>query len=137
MIEHTISIQPIVTGHLCCELLLNDKPIFVLIDTGASNSCIGHERVDYYKITLHETSIQAAGAGSEKLQAQKTAPVSFAAKNGEQLMETSVMVLDLDPVNATLAQQEAPYVDGILGADILQAGQAIIDYEKYLLRLKF
>ena len=86
---------------------------------------------------MHEAPIQAAGAGSEKLQAQKTAPVSFATKNGQQLMETSVMALDLGPVNATLVQQEAPFVDGILGADILQAGQAIIDYEKNLLLLKF
>ena len=137
MIEHTISIQPITTGHLCCELLLNDKPIFVLIDTGASNSCIGHKRLDYYDIALHDVPIQASGAGSQKLQAQKTAPVCFATKNGDRLMETTVMALDLDPVNSTLAQQEAPYIDGILGADILQAGQAIIDYEKNLLCLKF
>ena len=47
-----------------------------------------------------------------------------------------IVLIDLSHVNQALANHEAPEVDGILGADVLRLGRAVIDYEKNRLFLK-
>jgi len=45
-------------------------------------------------------------------------------------------LFDLSHVNTALTQHNAKKVDGIIGADILRKGKAIIDYNKNVLYLK-
>ena len=47
-----------------------------------------------------------------------------------------MVLFDLSHVNEALKQQDASEVQGIIGADILGAGKAIIDYNKRKLFLK-
>ena len=46
------------------------------------------------------------------------------------------MLLDLSHVNTALTEHHAEAVDGIIGADILEKGKAIIDYNKHILYLR-
>ena len=46
-------------------------------------------------------------------------------------------LIDLSNVNDAFESLKAPAVDGIIGADILKTGNAIIDYEKKYLYLKY
>jgi hypothetical protein len=48
----------------------------------------------------------------------------------------SIVLLDLTHVNTALTEHHAEAVDGIIGADILEKGNAIINYEKKCLYLK-
>jgi len=48
----------------------------------------------------------------------------------------SLVVFDLTHVNTALEQQSEDKIDGILGADILEKGKAIIDYKKKRVYLK-
>ena len=41
-----------------------------------------------------------------------------------------MVVLDLEHINKALTKQKAKPVNGIIGADILEQGKAIIDYNK-------
>lgn len=131
----TVPLQKLNTSHICCHLQLNGRPIFLLVDTGATNSCIGQHQVDFYELQIQEKALEAAGAGPEKLVAQKTKKGFLETITGERLTELPWMVLDLEPINSSLAKNEAPVIDGILGADLLQKGQAQIDYQKAVLRL--
>jgi hypothetical protein len=42
----------------------------------------------------------------------------------------------MNHINKSLSEREVQKVDGIIGADILKKGKAIIDYEKNRLYLK-
>jgi tyrosine-protein phosphatase YwqE len=56
-----------------------------------------------------------------------------------KIKKTSLILIDLSHVNKALEKQEASPVKGIIGADILIKGKAIIDYNKkylYLLNKK-
>jgi hypothetical protein len=50
--------------------------------------------------------------------------------------EFSLVVFDLSHVNEALQQYKAKPVHGIIGADILLQGKAIIDYYNHCLYLK-
>ena len=47
-----------------------------------------------------------------------------------------IVLFDLVHVNQALTSHQAMPVDGIIGADILKKGRAIIDYQKTRLYLK-
>ena len=48
----------------------------------------------------------------------------------------NLILFDLQHVNTALTQHNAKKVHGIIGADVLQAGKAFIDYDKKVLYLK-
>ena len=48
----------------------------------------------------------------------------------------SIVLFDMSHINKALCEREIQKVDGIIGADILKKGKAIIDYEKNRLYLK-
>ena len=56
--------------------------------------------------------------------------------DGQLLGEFPVMLLDLESINTTLANQGAPVIDGIIGADLLVKLKAVIDYKAMKLQLE-
>ena len=48
-----------------------------------------------------------------------------------------LVLIDLSNINDVFESLKASAVDGIIGADILKTGNAIIDYEKKYLYLKY
>ncbi len=46
------------------------------------------------------------------------------------------VLFNMNHINKSLSEREVQKVDGIIGADILNKGKAIIDYEKNRLYLK-
>ena len=48
----------------------------------------------------------------------------------------SLVLFDLSHVNSALEQHKAKSVHGIIGADILEKGKAVIDYKKKIVYLK-
>ena len=56
---------------------------------------------------------------------------------GKWISKSSPIVLfDMTHINKALSERDIKAVDGIIGADILKKGKAIIDYEKSKLYLK-
>ena len=131
-----IPFQRIETEHICCHLTINEQAGFFLIDTGASNSCVAKIRQEFYQLTPKEKPTEAAGAGTEKLEAQKMEDALWKSLDGQLLGEFPVMLLDLESINTTLANQGAPAIDGIIGADLLIELKAVIDYKAMELLLE-
>lgn len=123
------------TNHLEIKATINDiKGVFIL-DTGASSSCVGFEAIETFRLTAKDSEIKAAGAGGTNMHTQ------IAKKNylkiGKWKQEKVALILfNLTHVNQALANYKAKPVDGIIGADILKKGKAVIDYEKKYLYLK-
>ena len=130
-----IKLKRIVTNHLEVEATLNGVKGKFILDTGASNSCVGTDLIDHFKLSAEESETKAAGAGATDMETQLS-------ENNEMTLgkwktkKLDLVLFDLQHVNSALEQQKADKVHGIIGADILERGKAIIDYDKKLLYLK-
>ena len=124
-----------VTNHLELDAEINGVKGRFILDTGASNSCVGLELIERFKLISEESEIKAAGAGATDMETQKSENNSL--KIGKwKTNECDLVLFDLTHVNTALKQHDAEEVDGIIGADILEQGKAFIDYNKKALHLK-
>lgn len=130
-----IKLKKMVTNHLELSAKINGvKGVFIL-DTGASNSCVGLDLINRFKLISEESEIKAAGAGATGMETQKSE--SNHLQIGKWKTDACHLVLfDLTHVNTALTQHNAKEVHGIIGADVLQSGKAFIDYDKKVLYLK-
>lgn len=123
------------TDHFAVEATLNGVPGRFIVDTGASNTCVGLDRIAHFGMVSEVSEVKAAGAGAAELET--------AVSDGNQLLlgtwernGLQVVLIDLSHVNQALIAHLADPVDGILGADVLRLGRAVIDYRKNRLFLK-
>lgn len=123
------------TNHFEVKAILNRIEGNFILDTGASNSCVGFEAVEKFGLFAQDSDVKAAGAGAIDMVTQ------VSQKNSIQIGKwsknrISLVLFDLTHVNTALITHQAEPVDGIIGADILKRGKAIIDYERKCLYLK-
>ncbi len=123
------------TQHLLVKAKINGVLGNFILDTGASNSCVGFESIELFHLKAEKSKTQAAGAGA-------TGMFTQIAKNNSLQMgrwktdEFHLVIFDMSHVNDALQQFKAKPVHGIIGADILLEGKAIIDYYNHCLYLK-
>ena len=123
------------TQHLLVKASINGVKGNFILDTGASNSCVGFESIALFQLTAGSSTIKAAGAGATGMFTQ------IAKDNILQLgrwkdTEFHLVIFDMSHVNEALRQYKAKPVKGIIGADVLLQGKAIIDYYNHCLYLK-
>ena len=123
------------TKHLELKARINGIKGRFILDTGASNSCVGFEGIEKFKLQVQETDTKAAGAGAVDMETKLSTQNSLKIKDWNY-RAMSLVIFDLTHVNTALEQQSEHHIDGILGADILEKGKGIIDYKKKRLYLK-
>ena len=107
-----------------------------ILDSGASNTCVGIEWITYFNLEAEDSEIKAAGAGASAMETQ------VAIKNHLEIGSLSIrriplVLFNLTHVNEALEQFNLLPVHGVIGADLLLKKKAVIDYSKkklYLLR---
>ncbi len=129
-----IKLKLIKTNHFEIKATVNGAKGRFILDTGASSSCVGFEFASFFELTVEDSEIKASGAGTSSM------PVKISKKNiitiGKWKQQRMTLVLlDLTHINTALTTQGAVAVNGIIGADILKKGKAIIDYHKKYLYL--
>ncbi|KJD31778.1 acid protease [Tamlana nanhaiensis] len=123
------------TNHFEIKATINGKKGLFILDTGASNSCVGFEAIETFKLKAEDSIIKAAGAGATDMDTKMSKRNKI--KIGKWTNNKVVLVLfNLTHVNTALKNHNSKPVDGIIGADILKKGKAVIDYEKKYLYLK-
>lgn len=123
------------TDHFELKAIINDVKGHFILDTGASSSCLGLNAIERFNLFAEESVIKAAGAGAIDMETQISKKNKI--KIGKWKKENIVLILfNLTHVNTALVNHNSEPVDGIIGADILKRGKAIIDYEKKYLYLK-
>lgn len=123
------------TQHLMIKAKINSFSGNFILDTGASNSCVGIEGIEKFQLFAEDSETKAAGAGATGMETQ------ISKNNNLQLSrwknnEISLIVFDMSHVNEALKSYKTKPVDGIIGADVLLNGKAIIDYYNHYLYLK-
>ncbi len=133
-----IKLKKIVTNHLELKAEINGVKGRFILDTGASNSCVGMDQKEYFNLISEESEVKAAGAGASGMETHRSANNHL--KIGKwKCNQFDLVLFDLSHVNEALTRHDAKEVHGILGADILDSGKAFIDYDKkclYLRKLK-
>ncbi len=123
------------TNHFEIVAKINGISGRFILDTGASNTCIGMDKIEFFNLISKESEIKAAGAGATNME------TLISIKNNIKIGKWSnskqkIVLFDLTHVNEALTTHKALPVDGIIGADVLKKAKAIIDYKKSFVYFK-
>lgn len=123
------------TNHFEIKATINGVKGLFILDTGASNSCVGFEGIETFKLKAKDSEVKAAGAGASDMLTQVSQKNKL--KIGKWKKDKVPLILfNLTHVNTALLNYNSKPVDGIIGADILKKAKAIIDYDKNYVYLK-
>ena len=89
----------------------------------------------HFKLNANKAEQQAASASSTEMETRHSEDnvLEVGAWEGRDL---EIILFDMTSVNNALEQLDVKAVDGILGADILKATKAVLDYNRNGLYLK-
>lgn len=123
------------TKHLLIKASINGVVGDFILDTGASTTCIDFSGIDYFNVNAQNSTATASGAGAIGMETQ-VSKNNLIKLGSWKTTEITLVIFDLSHVNAALTDYKAKTVHGIIGADILEKGFAVIDYKNQLLFLK-
>lgn len=132
---HLIKLTTTNTQHLHLSCTINEVTGDFIVDTGASSSCVDFKYADYFRLLTEDSKIRAAGAGATNMLTRASAKNTLRIGSWKYT-KLHLVLFDMSHVNQALVQHESEVIHGIIGADILNAGNAIIDYKKKRLYLK-
>jgi len=129
-----VKLKKTATNHFEIKVKINKVKGRFILDTGASNSCVGFDEIEIFQLKTEESEHKASGAGSTEIDTLISKKNNI--KIGKfKLKKTPLILIDLSHINNALVKQNASPIKGIIGADILHKGKAIIDYNKKYLYL--
>ncbi|GIZ15468.1 retropepsin-like aspartic protease family protein [Capnocytophaga catalasegens] len=129
-----IRLTIIKTLHLVIKAKINGIEGFFVVDTGASNTCVGIEFAEYFGLKKKLSEIKASGAGAVDIE-------THLSKNNLLTIgkwskhSVNLILFDLSHINQALILYGFEPLQGIIGADILKKHKAIIDYSQKILYL--
>ncbi|NQX80620.1 MAG: clan AA aspartic protease [Flavobacteriaceae bacterium] len=129
-----IKFEILKTNHILIEAKLNGVSGRFILDTGASNSCVGKDNVDEFLIKSKSSEEKVAGVGSAQMETEISIDNVLKLKK-RTFKGLSIVVFDLSNINEALMNQEVEAVSGIIGADVLIKAKAVIDYENKFIYL--
>ncbi len=132
---HKIDLKYTKTNHLELVAKINDIEGNFILDTGASSTCVGIDAIEHFDLLSEDSDIKAAGAGATNMLTQISQKNRIEIKSWKK-KKVDLVLFDLRHVNKALEEHNAERVHGIIGADILKRGKAVIDYKNKALYLK-
>lgn len=131
----SINLKKTNTNHYQIQASINNIDGIFILDTGASNTCADLNQLEKFNLISEKSEIKASSA-TDLMEETK-----ISKKNKLQIgkwinKSASLVLFDLNHINNALHEREIQKVEGIIGADTLKKGKAIIDYEKNRLYLK-
>jgi predicted aspartyl protease len=123
------------TQHLLIKAKINGVKGNFILDTGASNSCVGFESVEHFSLEAKKSKTKASGAGGSGMLTQTSSSNKLQLGNWKN-SNFDLVIFDLSHVNEALNHYKVKPVHGIIGADVLMKGKGIIDYYNHCLYLR-
>ena len=123
------------TQHLLVKATINGVKGNFILDTGASNSCVGFESIEHFVLDAKKSKTKASGAGATGMLTQ-TSSNNILQLGKWSNKKLDLIIFDLSHVNEALNHYKVKSVHGIIGADVLLKGKGIIDYFNHYLYLK-
>ena len=126
---YRIILKRLKSGHYSFKVKVNNVSGVFILDTGASNSCIGFVYDSYFNLNNEESEVKAAGAGALNMETA-LAKNNLLVIGKWKLKKMDFIIMDLSHVNEALKEANEIPVHGIIGADFLKKTRAVIDYGK-------
>ncbi len=123
------------TNHFEIKATINGVTGCFILDTGASNTCVGFDKLEYFKLSSKASKIKAAGAGAIDMETQISTKNLIEIGDWKK-KKVKIVLFDLVHVNEALTNHNSKPVDGIIGADLLIKAKAIIDYRSKTVYLR-
>ena len=123
------------TNHYVVIATLNGTAGRFILDTGASSTCVSTELATHFHLNPKPSEEKASSASANELDTE-VAHHNELVIGSWSSKRRSVVLFDMQAVNHSLQKLDIEAVDGIIGADILQSVNAIIDYKNDWLYLK-
>ena len=114
---------------------INNQKGWFIIDTGASITFISDKLINKFNLKIDQKKEDAQGAGKEKIKTQ-ISKKNILQVGVKKFNNYTIGIIDLDPINSAFKLANLDKVDGVIGADLLKRGNAIIDYQKNYIYLK-
>ena len=115
------------TNHLLLRASINGIAGNFILDTGASSSCVSVESVELFNLKTADSETKAAGAGATGMLTRISRKNTLRVGTWKTA-DFEIVVFDMTHVNTALQEHRTRAVQGIIGADVLMLGKAIIDY---------
>jgi len=115
------------SNHIIVTGKINGTVGRFILDTGASNSCIGNEEETHFNVIAVPNGSTATGAGSMGIQTKISIGNVIHLSRWKTLKATLISI-DLTYINLALETHKIKPVNGIIGADLLIEHDAVIDY---------
>src|SRR5262245_39488953 len=140
-ITYTIPLIAINIEESGCQLLvkaeINRKKLHLILDTGASQTVFDKKRME--AILGHNRFRKAkgysTGLGTQSMESHLVR-ITDLKMPGALIKSVQAVLLDLSHVNSAYSMMKMKTIDGVLGGDILQKYNAVIDYGKMELTLQ-
>ena len=123
------------TNHYVLTATLNGTVGRFILDTGASTTCVSTELATHFHLNPKPSEEKASSASANELDTE-VAHHNELVIGSWSSKRRSVVLFDMQAVNHALQKHDIETVDGIIGADILQSVNAIIDYKNDWLYLR-
>ena len=122
-------------GHFHTEGTLNGRPMSVLVDTGAGSTVFSLDIARELGLRLTKLEMRGGGAGAAELDVYGIREARF--RLGQLMPKLGMLLaMDLTHVNQAASLRRSGPIDAVLGADVLEAHSAVIDYGSSSLFLK-
>tara|TARA_B100001093_G_C26300573_1_gene789199 strand:+ start:85 stop:531 length:447 start_codon:yes stop_codon:yes gene_type:complete len=122
------------SNHYKIVAKINNTNGWFILDTGASTTFVAQAAIEKFKLDIEPQKIKAHGAGKDVIETQIS-------KNNRLCIghwvfdKCNIACINLNPINRAFKSADLAEVDGIIGADILKKGKAVIDCDKNYLYL--
>lgn len=130
-----IQMEKNAVGHFEVQALVNDRPVRLLVDTGASHTVIARASVSKLNLAITESETKAGGIGTSE-HAVAYGVVETLELESFHISSLPVGVIDLSHVNQALEAHGGRKIDGAIGGDLMGSRAAVIDYQHAILYLK-
>ena len=123
------------TGHLELTAVVNGRPARLFLDTGAGRTvfdAMRAARLDLPRLTEVKC---AGGLGAVGMATYQTT-IECLVLGPLEIRNLAALLLDLAHVNQALESRGGQPIDGVVGADLLESREAVIDYKHARLFLK-
>jgi len=124
--------------HLMIRATINHKKAWMLIDTGASKTVFDRKRFKEFEnekeFELNEKLSTGLGTNSMQTHSAVIRKIQF----GElSVTNYKTILLDLSHVNESYKKLGLPVIEGVLGSDFMMQYDAVIDYKKKEMKLRW
>ena len=122
-------------GHFHTDGSLDGRAVSVLVDTGAGSTVFSLDIAREMGLALTKLDMYGGGAGAAQLEVYQIGEARFRLGTITPKLG-ALLALDLTHVNQAAALRGSGPIDAVLGADVLEAHSAVIDYGSSSLYLK-